>query len=123
MTTTTIQIPLEVEVEGVLDGVLNNIDGNMCSWWRSIRYDWQAEDRATKPIVIVALDPNPDTDADAYREYTLTAQDIVDAFAKCYGKRVWGQTVEYTKGYTYIGDCLVSDYVLQLAVFGEEVYS
>jgi len=116
-TTLTIQIPKEIEVEGLLDAVLCNIDGRTCDWWQSISYDWDAEDRATQPIEVKYLDPT----TQEWATKTLAAQDIIDAFAGCYGKRVWGQTVDYDEG--YIGDCLVSDYVLQQAVFGKEVYA
>ena len=116
-TTRTIQIPKDIEVEGLLDAVLCNIDGSMCNWWKRISYDWESENRASQPIEVKYLDP----ETDDWATKTLVAQDIVDAFISCYGKRVWGQTVLYDEG--YIGDCLVSDHILQLAVFGKETYA
>ena len=113
MATATLKI--EIEMADLLSAVYSNLMADTSSWVKSLDFDWQNND-GTEKVKVKFLDPD---NYPKVKTKTVTPQMLLKAFEACLGKTIWGQVV--TPDFMF--DCLVSDYILQMALFGKEVYA
>ena len=109
------EVTVQIDVEELMDAVFNDIYSNTSPWIVEYTYDWEDSNRATTSVPIKYYDP--DTDEVASKE--ISPSDVVKAFQSCIGKRIWAQYV--TTDFEW--DALVSDYLVQIALFGKEIYA
>ena len=109
----TTNVNIEVDMKELLSAVWDNLTTTYSSWLYSFSFDWENND-GTESVVVNFENPYGDSDVIT----VVTPEMLLKAFTECYGKTIWGQVVNDELEF----DTLVSDYILQIAIFGEEVF-
>ena len=110
----TMTVEVEVDMTELLSAVWDNLTTAYSPWLHSFSFDWENND-GTETVEVVFESPMLEG---GKVKKNVTPEMLLKAFTECYGKRIWGQTVDADFEF----DTLVSDYILQVALFGEEVY-
>jgi hypothetical protein len=110
----TVKVEVEVDMTELLSAVWDNLTTSYSPWVH--RYSFDSDKNDGTEAVTVYFD-DPETDKKVKR--VVTPEMLLEAFSKCMGKSIWGQVV----GTDFDFDTLVSDYILQMALFGQEVYA
>jgi hypothetical protein len=111
-------IEVEVSMTDLLSAVWDAIDGSYSPWIKSYSFDFNNND-GTESVTINFLDP------DGYDEGTIKTQAVspealLESFSQMVGRQIWGSIVTIEPGNM---DSLQADHCLQVALFGEVVYS
>jgi len=108
-------IEIEVNMTELLGAVWDNINRNTSSWVYRYSFDSDNND-GTEQVVITFENPYGDSEVTT----VVTPEALLTAFSGMVGKTIWGSTVSSDPG---MMDALQADYCLQMAIFGEEIYS
>jgi hypothetical protein len=111
----TVNVSVEVDMTELLSAVWDNLTTAYSPWLH--RYSFDSDNNDGTETVKVHFE-SPMVEGGKVKK-KVTPEMLLEAFGKCYGKTIWGQTVDAEFDF----DTLVSDYILQIALFGEEVYA
>jgi len=108
-------IEIEVNMTNLLSAVWDNIFQSTSSWVYRYSFDSKNND-GTERVVITFQNPYGDAEVIT----VVTPEALLTAFSGMVGKTIWGSTVSSDPEEM---DALQADYCLQMAIFGEEIYS